>query len=103
MTKTAQPTPDATHTDFFSLMEMEARAVAAAFGVKTAHELAAALVDRMHHITRGGSVYVAKRSKSRREEAHAAMRNEFTGVNLREVAARHGYSVVQARRIVLRK
>lgn len=103
MTHTAQPTPDATHTDFFSLMEMEARAVAAAFGIKTANELAAALVDRMHHMTRGSSVYVAKRSKARRDEAHAAMRNEFNGINLREVAARHGYSEVQARRIVQRK
>lgn len=87
-------------TDLFSLIESEARAVAAAFGVKTANEIAAALVDRLHHRVAGGQVYVAKRSKARRQEAHEALRRDFNGINLREVAKRHGLSVRQARRII---
>lgn len=87
-------------TDLFSLLEAEARSVAAAFGVKIANELAAALVDRMHHRVAGGQVYIAKRSKARRQEAHEALRRDFNGINLREVAERHGFSVRQARRIV---
>lgn len=87
-------------TDLFSLIESEARAVAAAFGVKTANEIAAALVDRLHHRVAGGHVYIAKRSKARRQEAHEALRRDFNGINLREVAKRHGFSVRQARRIV---
>lgn len=89
--------------DLFSLIESEARAVAAAFGVKTANEIAAALVDRLHHQVHGDRIYIAKRSKARRQEAHDAMRREFNGVNLREVAARHGFSTRQARRILLEK
>lgn len=89
--------------DLFSLIESEARAVAAAFGVKTANEIAAALVDRLRHQVHGDRVYIAKRSKARRQEAHDAMRREFNGVNLREVAARHGYSQSQTRRILLKK
>lgn len=87
-------------TDLFSLIESEARAVAAAFGVKTPNEIAAALVDRLHHRVAGGQVYVAKRSKARRQEAHEALRRDFNGINLREVAKRHGFSVRQARRII---
>lgn len=90
-------------TDLFSLIESEARAVAAAFGVKTANEIAAALVDRLHHRVAGGQVYVAKRSKARRQEAHEALRRDFNGINLREVAKRHGYSRVQAWRILMKK
>lgn len=86
--------------DLFSLIESEARAVAAAFGVKTANEIAAALVDRLHHQVHGDRIYIAKRSKARRQEAIEAMRREFTGENLREVAARHGYSRAQAYRIL---
>ncbi len=90
-------------TDLFSLIENEARAVAAAFGVKTANEIAAALVDRLHHRVAGGQVYVAKRSKARRQEAHEALRRDFNGINLREVAKRHGFSPRQARRIIEKK
>lgn len=90
-------------TDLFSLIENEARAVAAAFGVKTANEIAAALVDRLHHQVHGDRIYVAKRSRSRRQEVHAAMRREFDGANLSEVAARHGYSRAQAYRILVKK
>lgn len=90
-------------TDFLSLMESEARAVASAFGVRPAHDLAAALVDRMQHLLSGGSVYVPKRGAARKRQTHAAMRREYTGANLRDVAARHGYSEVQARRIVQQK
>lgn len=90
-------------TDLFSLIESEARAVAAAFGVKTANEIAAALVDRLHHQVHGDRIYVAKRSRSRRQEVHAAMRREFDGANLSEVAARHGYSRAQAYRILVKK
>lgn len=90
---------DSSATDLFSLIESEARAVAAAFGVKTANEIAAALVDRLHHRVAGGQVYIAKRSKARRQEAHEALRRDFNGSNLREVAKRHGFSVRQARRI----
>lgn len=89
--------------DLFSLIENEARAVAAAFGVKTANEIAAALVDRLHHQVHGDRIYVAKRSRSRRQEVHAAMRREFDGANLSEVAARHGYSRAQAYRILVKK
>lgn len=95
-----KPHSDAPATDLFSLIESEARAVAAAFGVKTANEIAAALVDRLHHRVAGGQVYVAKRSKARRQEAHEALRRDFNGINLREVAKRHGFSVRQARRII---
>ena len=90
-------------TDLFSLIENEARAVAAAFGVKTANEIAAALVDRLHHQVHGDRIDVAKRSRSRRQEVHAAMRREFDGANLSEVAARHGYSRAQAYRILVKK
>lgn len=86
--------------DLFSLIENEARAVAAAFGVHTANEIAAALVDRLHHQMRGDSVYIAKRSKVRRQEARDAMRQEYNGANLTEVAARHGYKRAQAYRIL---
>ena len=94
---------DASALDFFSLIESEARAVAAAFGVKTANEIAAALVDRLHHRVQGDRLYVAKRSKARRQEVHESMRREYTGGNLSEVAARHGYSRAQAYRILHRK
>ncbi|MDY0105301.1 MAG: Mor transcription activator family protein [Giesbergeria sp.] len=87
-------------SDLFSLLEAEARAVAAAFGVVTANELAAALVDRMHHRITGSKVHIAKRSRARRQEAYAALRRDFNGVNLREVAARHGFSARHARRIL---
>lgn len=94
---------DAPAIDLFSLIENEARAVAAAFGVKTANEIAAALVDRLSHQVHGDRIYVAKRSKSRRQEVHAAMRREFTGNNADEVARRYGYSRAQAYRILLKK
>ncbi len=94
---------DVPSLDLFSIIENEARAVAAAFGVKTANEVAAALVDRLHHQVQGDRIYIAKRSKTRRQEVHDAMRREFNGVNLREVAVRHGYSPSQARRILLKR
>lgn len=94
------PAKDDQPTDLFSLLEAEARAVAAAFGVPTAAELAAALVDRMHHQVGGGKVYIAKRSKTRRQEARDALVRDFNGANLREVAARHGFSRAQAYRIL---
>ncbi len=97
------PAADSQPTDLFSLLEAEARAVAAAFGVPTASELAAALVDRMHHRVAGGQVYVAKRSKARRQEAREAMLRDFDGFNLREVAKRHGYTARHARRIIEEK
>lgn len=90
-------------TDLFSLIESEARAVAAAFGVKTANEIAAALVDRLHHQVHGDRIYVAKRSKLRKQEVYAAMRREYDGANLSEVAARHGYSRAHTYRIVVKK
>ena len=96
-------TPDDEPSDLFSLLEAEARAVAAAFGVVTANELAAALVDRMHHRIAGSKLHVAKRSRTRRQEAYEALRRDFNGVNLREVAARHGFSARHARRIIERK
>lgn len=101
---TSHCTPATPALDLFSLIENEARAVTTAFGIRSAltHEIAAALVDRLHHQMRGDSIYIAKRSKARRQEAYDAMRREFTGVNLREVASRHGFSVRQARRILLR-
>jgi len=100
----AQAAPARTEPDdLFSLLELEARSVAAAFGVPAAHELAAALVDRMHHRVGGGQVYIAKRSKTRRRRVHDAMKRDFTGANLSEVAERHGYSRVQAWRILMKK
>jgi Mor family transcriptional regulator len=90
--------------DLFSILEQEARAVAAAFGVQTANELAASIVDRMHHrMHHRDRVYVPKRNQVRRQEARDAMRREFNGVNLREIAARHGFSARQARRILFEK
>lgn len=89
--------------DLFSLVESEARAVAAAFGVQIGNEIAAALVDRLQHQVQGDRIYIAKRSKARRQEAHDAIRREFNGLNLREVALRHGFSTRQARRILLKK
>lgn len=90
-------------SDLFSLLEAEARAVAAAFGVVTANELAAALVDRMHHRISGDKVHIAKRSRLRRQEAYEALRRDFNGRNLREVAKIHGFSTRQAHRIITRK
>lgn len=98
-----KPDSDAPAIDLFSLIENEARAVAAAFGVKTANEIAAALVDRLHHQVHGDRIYVAKRSKLRRQEVHEAMRREYTGNNANEVARRYGYSPRQARRIIEKK
>lgn len=98
-TNDQQPKP----LDFFSLIEAEAHAVATAFGIKAPGEVAAALIDRLHHQVNGDRIYVAKRSKTRRQEVHAAMRREFNGANLSEVAARHGYSRAQAYRIVVKK
>ncbi len=95
-------TPDEPR-DLFSILESEARAVAAAFGVKTANEMAAALVDRMHHRLDTGRVHVVKRSRLRREETYAAMRREFNGANLQDVASRYGYSRAQAFRILGKK
>lgn len=89
--------------DLFSILEAEARAVAAAFGVRTANEMAAALVDRMHHRLDADRVRVVKRSRLRRLEAHAAMRADFNGTNISEVAAKHGYSRAQAYRILCKK
>lgn len=94
---------DTTPSDFFSVMEAEARAVAASFGVVTANELAAALMDRMSHRLNGDRVYIAKRGKARRQETHEAMRREFNGINLRDVAKRYSYSPSQARRILIKK
>ena len=96
---TANPCDDEP-SDLFSLLEAEARAVAAAFGVVTANELAAALVDRMHHRIAGNKLHVAKRSRTRRQEAYEALRRDFNGANLREVAGRHGFSRAQAYRIL---
>ncbi len=90
-------------SDLFSLLEAEARAVASAFGVVTANELAAALVDRIHHRIGGSKVHIAKRSRARRQEAYEALRRDFNGVNLRDVAARYGFSTRHARRILERK
>lgn len=90
-------------TDFFSFMESEARAVAASFGVVTANELAAALMDRVSHRLNGDRIYIAKRSKARRQETHEAIRREFTGANLQEVAQRHGISPRHTRRILLER
>lgn len=98
-----KPHSNAPAIDLFSLIENEARAVAAAFGVKTANEIAAALVDRLHHQVHGDRIYVAKLSKSRRQEVHAAMRREFNGVNADEVGKRYGYSRAQAYRILGKK
>ena len=91
--------------DLFSLIEQETRAVTTAFGIQSAltREIAAALVDRLHHQMRGDSVYIAKRSRTRRQEAYESMRRDFTGVNLRDVASRHGFSTRQARRILLER
>lgn len=94
---------DAPALDLFSLIESEARAVAAAFGVNTADEIAAALVDRLQHQVQGDRIYIAKRSKTRRQEAHEAMKREFNGLNMREVAVRYGYSPSQARRILQKR
>lgn len=89
--------------DLFSILEAEARAVAAAFGVPTANELAAALIDRVHHRLHADRVRVVKRSRLRRQEVHAAMRRDFNGVNISEVADRYGYSRAQAYRILSKK
>lgn len=85
------------------MIENEARAVAAAFGVKTANEIAAALVDRLHHQVNGDRIYIAKRSKLRKQEVYAAMRREFDGVDVDDVAKRYGYSRAQAYRILKKK
>ena len=89
--------------DLFSLIEIEARAVAAAFGVTTGREIAAALVDRLHHQIHGDRIYIAKRSRARRQDVWKAMRKEYDGANLSEVAVRHGYSRAQAYRILQAK
>ena len=92
-----------THTpplDFFSYLESEARAVAASFGIVTANELAAALMDRVSHHLNGDRIYIAKTGRARRQAQHDAIRSEFTGGNLQEVARRHGLSPRHTRRIL---
>ena len=96
-------TPNDEPRDLFSILEAEARAVAAAFGVSTANELAAALIDRVHHRLHTDRVRVVKRSRLRRQEVHDAMRREFKGDNMSEVAERYGYSRAQAYRILTKK
>lgn len=89
--------------DLFSILEAEARAVAAAFGVPTANELAAALIDRVHHRLHTGRVYAPKRSRLRVREVHEAMRKEYDGTNMNEWAKAHGYSRSQAYKILKKK
>lgn len=96
-------TPNEEPRDLFSILEAEARAVAAAFGVSTANELAAALIDRVHHRLHTDRVRVVKRSRLRRQEVHEAMRRDFNGANTQEVADRYGYSRAQAYRILTKK
>lgn len=99
---TATATPEEPR-DLFSILEAEARAVAAAFGVSTANELAAALIDRMHHRLHTDRVYAPKLSRLRRQEVYDAMRREFTGGNINELAQKYGYSRMQTYRILAKK
>ena len=102
-------TPPTTHAepdeprDLFSILEAEARAVAAAFGVPTANELAAALIDRVQLRLHHGRIYAPKRSRLRVREVHENMRRQYDGTNINEWAKAHGYSRSQAYKILKKK
>ena len=81
-------------------LEEEARAVALAFGVPTANEMAAALIDRVRGSIGGARVYLPKRDVLRSVERDAAIRAEFNGRNTGALAHKYGLSTRWVRRIV---
>lgn len=100
---TTTTTPPEEPRDLFSILEAEARAVAAAFGVPTANELAAALIDRVHLRLQGDRIWASRRSKLRRQELYEAMDQAFLGNNLVEVARQFGYTPRHTYRILNRR
>ena len=81
------------------VLEEEARAVAQFFGVKACDVAAQMIAQRVATRLAGQEVYFSK-SKFKRTREQAAMRAQFTGDNLHEVARMFGKSTRQARRIV---
>lgn len=81
-------------------IELEAAAVARAFGVADAKALAAALVDRLCLNLGGEAHYLPKLSRLERQRRNAAIRAAFDGRNLPELAKKHGISERRVRQIV---
>jgi Mor family transcriptional regulator len=84
----------------FDIIAQESYAVALAFGVPAAGALAEALLDRLRVSLGGERLYLPKRDQQRRAGRDAAIRAQFNGRNIGELARKHGVSARWVRKIV---
>lgn len=84
-----------------AVIEEEARAMAACFGVVAADEAAASLVDRVRKRLGGTHIYIPQRTARERAKLHQEIVSKFNGRNLRELAREHELTPRHVRRILL--
>lgn len=94
------PLTPAQADDVVAVIEREAAAVAAAFGVAAPGEAAAALVDRLQHCLGGEVLYMPSLSTERRRRLHDDLRARFTGDNIAELSRQSGLTPRRVRQII---
>ena len=100
MPSTPPPLTPAQADDVVAVIEREATAVAAAFGVAVPGEAAAALVDRILLCLGGRQLYVPQRPAVARRRQQDELRARFTGDNFAELARHSGLTVRRVRQIL---
>ena len=90
--------------DPIAILEEEARAVAKCFGVAACDDAAAALVDRMISRLGGAHVYFplgeARKREAKRKLVKAAIKAQFDGTNIKELAEEYALSQRHVRRLL---
>jgi Mor family transcriptional regulator len=81
-----------------SVIEQEARAVAASFGVSVPDDAAAALVQRLLIRLGGERLYLPRRRAAL--QRHEEIRARYTGGNVADLAREFGLTTRSVRRIV---
>lgn len=94
------PLTPAQADDVVAVIEREAAAVAAAFGVAVPGEAAAALVDRLLLCLGGEKYYLPKPAALERSRLHAELRARFNGSNYAELARDSGLTTRRVQQIV---
>lgn len=91
------PAPDTTPID---IIEREARATAASFGIACPGDLAAALVARIIKRIGGQKIYIPSETTAKAHRRAAMIRAQFTGANIAELARVHRITPRQVRNIL---
>lgn len=90
--------------DPIAILEEEARAVAKCFGVTACDDAATALVDRIIARLGGAHVYFplgeARKREAKRQFVKAAIKAQFDGANIKELAKKYELSQRHVRRLL---